>query len=286
MKVKYSMKKRRIKFTRLVLVFFLILAWTFIGWPRILNFLPEIQEAQAITVGTPSTNACDCNQLTISSHNISGSNILILVGVSLDDGADDKTVNTVTYNGINLTQLVEVHGENVVRSEIWYLDPSLNPADGNYNVVVTIDNGAANKIAAGVITFTDVDQTTPIDTGAVQSEGGDSNNNTLTVASASDDLVMDIACSHTSSSTPDGSQTELWDLELGGSGVSGDFGGASTKAGASSVNMKYTFDSSDKFSHAAFNINAASAAYTPFTPPPPPPPPFKGSIIQKPRNIK
>jgi hypothetical protein len=221
--------KRRIKFTRLVLVFFLILAWIFIGGPRILNFPPEIQEAQAITVGAPSTNACDCNQLTISSHNISGSNILILVGVQLDDGADDKTVNTVTYNGINLTQLVEIkgewHGSEMAGSEIWYLDPSLNPDDGNYDVVVTIDDGSANKMAVGVISVTGVDQTTPIDTGTVQSNGGKRQHDILTVASALDDLVMDIAASSTQSVTPEGSQTELWDLETGGGGVSGNFGG-------------------------------------------------------------
>ncbi len=77
------MLKRRINFTRLLLVFFLILAWIFIGGPRIHNFPTGIQEVQAITVGTPSTNSCDCNQLTVSSHNISGSDVLILVGVGI-----------------------------------------------------------------------------------------------------------------------------------------------------------------------------------------------------------
>ncbi len=274
------MLKRRVKFTRLYLVFFLILAWIFIGSPRILTFLPEIQEAQAITVGTPSTNTCDCNQLTISSHNISGSDVLILVGVSLKHGQAHKTVNTVTYNGINLTQLVVNFSDNYNFAEIWYLDPSLNPADGNYDVVVTIDGGHNNKMTVGVITVTGVDQTTPIDTGTVQSASGTSIDNTLTVTSASDDLVMDIATSHSSSVTPDGSQTELWDLS------SNIYGGASTKAGAASVNMKYTFSSSNKkYAHIAFNINAANdTPSTPSPPPPPPPPKFRGSIIQKPRN--
>ncbi len=190
------MLKRRIKFKRLIIIFFIILGWIFIGGPHILDFLPRIQEVQAITVGTPSTGTCDCSQLTISSHSISGSNILIVVGVSLADGADDKSVDWVKYNNINLTQLAEIDGEETVRSEIWYLDPSSNPADGNYDVKVRIDGGNANKMAVGVVTVTGVDQDTPIDTGTVESEGGESKNNSLWVASETDDLVMDIACSH------------------------------------------------------------------------------------------
>ncbi len=272
-----------LKIIKLASVIFLILTWMFIGGPRIPVFIPGIQEAQAITVGTPSTGACDCSQLTISSHSISGTNPLILVGISLADGADDKSVQSVKYNNINLTQLAEIDGEETVRSEIWYLNPSSNPADGNYNVVVKIDGGNANKMAVGVITVTDVDQTTPIDTGTVESEGGESKNNSLWVTSETDDLVMDIACSHSESATPHNSQTELWELELGGSGVSESFGGASTKAGETSTKMKYSFDKKEKFSHIAFNINAAGATTTTtFIPPPP----FQGSIIQKPRNTR
>ncbi|MCP4265297.1 MAG: hypothetical protein GY777_06940 [Candidatus Brocadiaceae bacterium] len=256
------MLKRRIIFTRPVLIFFTILTWIFIGNPCVPGFLPKIQDVQAITAGTLSTNSCNCNQLTISSHNISGSNTLIVVGVSLDDGDSSKTVNTVTYNGISLTQLVEIQGEwngSKNAAEIWYLNPSSNPADGSYDVVVTIDSGNTNEITAGVITFTDVDQATPIDTGTVQSNGGKAKDDTLTVTSATDDLVMNIATTATPSLTADTGQTELWNLELGGGGVTGHYGGASTKPGA-----------------------AASS----FTPPPPPHPPFQGSIIQKPRNAR
>ncbi|GAX62698.1 transcriptional regulator [Candidatus Scalindua japonica] len=281
------MLKSRINFTRLVLPFFIIPVWILTGG---LGFLPEIQEVQAITVGTPSTDTCDCSQLTISSHNISGTDPMILVGISLDDGDVNKTVNTVTYNGTNLTRLVKIQGEwhgSTNASEIWYLNPSLNPTDGNYDVVITIDNGDTNEITAGVITFTDVDQTTPIDTSTVQSNGGKSKDDILTVISAEDDLVMNIATTATLSLTPDASQAEMWNLEVGGSGVTGHFGGASTKSGAASVSMKYTFkNASSEFSHAAFNINAAGAAASSFTPPPPPHPPFQGSIIQKSRNTR
>ncbi len=145
------MLKRRIKFTRLVLVFFLILAWTFIGWARILNFPSGIQEAQAITVVTPSTNACGYNQLTISSHNISGSNSLLPVVVSLDDGAGDNTIGTVSYNSINITQLAGIGsgGSNSSAddnnyAEIWYLDPSLNPDERNYDIVTVRGRGGSD----------------------------------------------------------------------------------------------------------------------------------------------
>ncbi len=329
------------KFKILLLVIFLILALIFTGEPHFF-YIPGIQEAQAITVGTPSTNACDCNQLTISSHSISGTNALVLVGVSLDSGESSKTVNSITYNGINLTQLAVAFsasssgsgsgnddskyaemwylvpllnpaagnvnmmdfdvisvsddssdssdssdsGGSYNYAEIWYLDPTLNPADGSYNVVVTIVGSEENKIAVGAITITGVNQTTPIDTGTVQSGSGEASQNTLAVTSESGDLIMDIIGTKANSITPDASQTELWDLRLGGG--EDKYGGASTKAGAASVNMKYTFGESDKFAHIAFNINAADddTTTTVFTPPPPPPPQFQGSIKLKPRNTR
>ncbi len=72
------MLKRGIKHTRLVLVFFLILAWVFIGGSRILDFLPEIQEAQASDDSDDDSDSGDDDSDSSDDD-------------SSDDGAGDNT---------------------------------------------------------------------------------------------------------------------------------------------------------------------------------------------------
>jgi len=253
------------RFSKFLLIFILATGWIFSGWPQIWHnpqFPPEIQKAHAaIGIGTPSTNSCDCNQLTISGHNISGTDPFIVVEVSLDDGSSDKNVSSVTYNGVNLTNLSAVNGGGVkIAAEVWYLAPASNPANGNYDVVITISGGNTQKITAGVITLTGVDQTTPVDTGTVKTQDGKNTTPLLSVTSETDDLVMDVLSSQDGDGlVPGNGQAEQWDLEIGGTGVSGHFGGASTEVGATSVTMDWT-TTNDFMSHIAFNINQAGTA--------------------------
>ena len=79
------MLKRRIKSTRLALVFFLILAWVFIGGSRILNFLPEIQKAQASGDSDDDSDSGDDDSDSGDDDSDSSDDD------SSDDGAGDNT---------------------------------------------------------------------------------------------------------------------------------------------------------------------------------------------------
>jgi hypothetical protein len=86
-------------------------------------------------------------------HTVSGSNRLLLVGISI---SSTTNVNTVTYNGTPLTRLG--FQNNSVRMEIWRLYP---PDVGTHAIAVNM--AAAASVVAGAVSFTGVDQTTPFD---------------------------------------------------------------------------------------------------------------------------
>ena len=86
------MMKRRIKSTRLAFIFFLILAWTFIGLPRFFNFLPEIQEAQASDDSDDDSDSSDDDSDSGDDDSDSGDDDSDSGDDdSSDDGAGDNT---------------------------------------------------------------------------------------------------------------------------------------------------------------------------------------------------
>ena len=193
--------------------------------------LPTTSISQIVTRAT--------NTVTLAHNNIAGSNLLLVVGVSMNTSADTTTtVSAVTYNGVALTQ-AGFHNDStsVRRVEMWYL---VNPTTGNNNVVVTenIPAGGNPKIgtAVGATTFTGVDQTTPIR--AFTGNDGNSDSSNVTVASSVNDMVINtlsIDGSHTVAS-PNGVQVRQWALASGGAATDV-YGYGSTHAGAASVPM-------------------------------------------------
>ena len=211
--------------------------------------------SDAPTVGTVTTSACECN---IDTHPhaqaAAGFNRLLVVGVGLGTGLDTEEVLSITYSGTSLTFLAtaEVTG-NKVRVEAWYL---VNPSTtGDNKVVVTLKGGNAQKIAIGAISFTGVDQTTPIDTGTVQTTQGKGTSGSVTVASEIDDLVMSVIGAENTIAAGD---TEQWDVEMGAPGASSKYGGGSTAAGATSVVMDWTIGGNNNYAIVGFNINAVT----------------------------
>jgi hypothetical protein len=208
--------------------------------------------SDAPTVGTVTTSACDCNQDTLSHVQAAGSSRLLVVGVGLETGDDTKEVLSITYSDTALTFLAaDERVGSKGRVEAWYL---VNPSTtGNNNVVVTLKGGNAQKIAIGAISFTGVDQTTPIDTGTVQTTQGKGTSGSVTVTSETDDLVMSVIGAENTITAGD---TEEWDVEMGALGASSKYGGGSTAAGAASVVMDWTIGGNDNYAIVGFNINA------------------------------
>jgi uncharacterized repeat protein (TIGR01451 family) len=200
---------------------------------------------------------------TFSSHTWShttgtGSNRLLLVGVSLESDSQGTTVSSVTYSGQSLTRAgFQQSIDNEARMEIWRL---INPPSGTANVVVTLNQACDDALVVVASTFSGVHQTTPLGTFAsAQSDQGDlAPQPSLSLASASGELVFDMLALDDADSvtSPGGGQTQRLNLTQGDSD-SGITGAASTKAGASSVSLSWA-TSPDSWALGAVPIKPAT----------------------------
>ncbi|HEX9638719.1 MAG TPA: C25 family cysteine peptidase, partial [Acidobacteriota bacterium] len=126
--------------------------------------LPLSAQAQEEGIGFDTATSADTGTGTASSLTFSltvgssGNGRLLIVGVSIRNSGS-QTVSSVTYNGVNLTQVGARSNSAHARIEIWRL---VAPATGANNVVVTMS--AAARFVAGAASFTGVNQTTPVGT--------------------------------------------------------------------------------------------------------------------------
>jgi hypothetical protein len=173
--------------------------------------------------------------LTIS-HPTAGSNRLMLVGVSVHNFAGE-TVSSISYNGVALTQVGSSTNATDARVEIWRL---IAPPTGTYDVVITFNAELSSVARAGVMTFTGVNQTTPL--GTFASATGSASPATVNVTSAANELVFDTVGSESQSSpfslTVGAGQTERWNSVI--MGYDRFLAAGSTEPGAASVTMSWT----------------------------------------------
>jgi len=221
---------------------------------RIITFLTLLSSfawvgrGVAVNIDAVSTNAGDAAFFS-HTHTISGSNRLLVVAVELDNG---RTLSNVRYAGQSLTFVSGLtHAGGKPRVEIWRF---LNPPTGTNSVTVNVQGGA-DKVTIGAISYTGVDQATPI-TGVTTASGTSTNPN-LTVASQVNDLVQDAMASIAAGAPTVGSgQTQRWNLEMGGPGVSDHYGAGSTKPGSSSVSMNWTISEIKEWVSIGFNVRS------------------------------
>ncbi len=149
-------------------------------------------------LATSTASIDSSGHVTISFTVGTGTNRLLIVGGTVDN----KAITGVTYGGTALTQAVA--DTQFPITSIWYL---VNPPSGTASVVVT--STASTPAVIGVISFTGVDQTTPIPTTATN----------------------DNANAHTSPATGSitNANANAWVMDVVGSGVTGGYtNGAST----------------------------------------------------------
>lgn len=189
------------------------------------------------------------NSLTWSHTVGSGSNRVLIVGVSLRDA--NVSVSNITYGGTGLTFIGSSNEAGLdVRIEMWRL---IAPATGTANIVVTLS--AAKRIVGGATSFTGVNQTTP--NGAFNSAQGNSTPTpVVTVSSVSGAVVIDTvaAMANTNSLIVNAGQ----DLRWSGSTSNGNNdvrGGGSTKPGAATVTMSWTLSSAKPWAIGAISLN-------------------------------
>uniref|UniRef100_UPI0035664008 DUF4347 domain-containing protein n=1 Tax=Psychromonas sp. TaxID=1884585 RepID=UPI0035664008 len=211
--------------------------------------LNDWQHLLDAAVDNTSSGTSIADNLTIS-HTTSGTDRLMLVGVSLNKGAG-SAVTSITYNGDALT-LVGSSSNGDAVAEIWQL---VNPDLGTYDVNILL-NGKTDGNAAGVMTFTGVDQTSALGVFGSAS-GGSGGSASATISSASEELVFGIIAVDEDSNydlAPGADQTEDWDL-YPGKGINA---GGSTKAGADDVELSWGWSGSDNWAAAGVSIKPSS----------------------------
>jgi hypothetical protein len=219
-------------------------------------FSQELQQTWAnvlnVTVDATSVGTSTGGDITIS-HTTSGSDRLMLVGVSMNLNTSES-VTSVTYDSVSAT-LVGTRTDGDARVEIWAL---VNPNQGNHNVLVTF-SGTTDGNTVGVMTFNGVDQTTAV--GTFASNSGIGGSGSVTANSAAGETVFGVIGVDAPTDydlIPGGGQSEHWDL-IGGLQISG---GGSTKAGAGTVPMSWSWSGTDNWAAGAVSIKPVSSATT------------------------
>lgn len=200
----------------------------------------------------PSSAGTSINSTTLSwSHTCSGTERLLTVGVAVSGGITTNSI-TATYNSVSMTSAGRVFSNNQNDGwvELFYL---VAPATGSNTVLVTCD--VTRTLIGGSVSFNGVDQSTPVDTAVTGFDDG-TPAPSLTVSSATGDMVVDAVC--TGTGVTSSSQTNRWLKNVEAITAAGN-AAQSTADGAASVNMAYTI-STDWWGMIAMNINQAVAA--------------------------
>lgn len=201
-------------------------------------------EPATIQYDTTSTasDSADPTTLTWSHTTTTESNRLLVVGVSAESdtgGHTAQTVSGITYNGVALTK---IRSDYVTDNgtELWYL---VAPATGANNVVITM-TAVVDGLYGAAMTFSGVDQSSPIDNNAGTTATNTVISQSLTTVAA-DAMIVNIMQHQNSASvhTPDTNQTQRFNAA-----TTGDFssaGGTRLVTTATSYTTSWTTDISD-----------------------------------------
>lgn len=200
-----------------------------------------------------------------ASHTFGGSNRAALVNVTLFNSTHlTATSLTVGGSSTGVTLLHEdANGVNTDDRKHHVVYRVVAPASGAQSVVFTA-SGSFSDGAIEVVSLTGVDQTTP--TGTVATAEGSSAAPSVSVTSASGELVVDAVCGFfpAGTVTTDASQTQRVENESWGGNDA--IAAMSTEAGAASVTMSHTLGSSAEWSIAGVSFKPVSAASTVLNP--------------------
>jgi hypothetical protein len=185
---------------------------------------------QAVTLDSKnSANTSTGFGLTSSwAHTCTGTNMVLIVSITVDNGFGGNDITAITYNGTALTKLLD-QGSGTIDAELWYL---INPSTGaGYNVTVT-SNNMNTQFQGTSVSFTNAHQTAaslfaPTNTGSGSSTNGA--NITNGVVSSNQMVIDNLAFSQTGFSAVN----STLDLQtLSKLGLSSVWGGCQTRQGS------------------------------------------------------
>ncbi len=203
----------------------------------------------------PGSSGAKVSNATSLSWNqaVSGSNTALLVGVAVGQNGDGALSASVTYNGVAMTLLKTVHGNNQPDG---FLDVFglANPASGTHSVAVSVSGGRPAEITGGSESFTGVSQSAPFSIPA--SAYGASGTASVAIASHRNDMAagfMAAGSGITSATSPSASQFIANDDSFTGAGNSA---GATSPSTGSNVTMAWSL-TSDYWADVAVEVQHA-----------------------------
>jgi hypothetical protein len=215
-------------------------------------YFSQLPAYQTIAVDNVSSGTGTATPITVSHATGSGTDRLMLVGISGASTGPNLDVSGVTYGGVALS-LVGTRAYAGYQ-KIWIYG-LVAPATGTADVVVTFSIAPAGGAIVGVMTFTGVNQSVPL--GTFASATGNSITPSVDVSSASGELVFDTVNHFWGPLTAGAGQTQRWSRQSANI-----TGGGSTEPGASTVTMSWTAFASNTWAIGAVPIKPAAASVT------------------------
>lgn len=148
------------------------------------------------------------------SHTVASGGVLFVVVMMRNATDANRSVSSVTYDGVNLTQAIRVTNDTYdLSAEIWYL---ANPTTGSSKTITVTLAGAGNLWSAAGSSFTGVNTTNPI--GATQTAQASSTGISLSITpSYSNSWIIDSVYSKSDNAITAG-QTERSQQTVNSSG--------------------------------------------------------------------
>lgn len=148
------------------------------------------------------------NKLTFN-HTTSGNDRYLIVAVGIDEDTGAALVSSVTYNGVSLTREHRA-ATTFDELQVWRLK---NPASGTNEVDITFNDTGYDR-AAIAMSYTGVDQTTPIDVSNINTGSSGTTASVSVTTTVADCMLVQFAIDDASSSgiSPNSGQTERQDF--------------------------------------------------------------------------
>lgn len=185
----------------------------------------------------------------------SGTNRACIAAIGMSGGSSDvePTPNIVTFGGASMTNIASASLSGNYYQKMYVIT---NPSTGSNNVrfEVTGLGVGASKMSIGVVCASNVNQSTPTNTGTTASDtgGGSSVTGTQTFTNGANDLGVVGMCQGTGFTS--GTGTQRW-VDNGSVGACSSYAGYTIAGGTTSVS--YTFSGIDTWLFTAVSFKAA-----------------------------
>jgi hypothetical protein len=170
-------------------------------------------------------------------------------------GFRNRTISTLTYNGVSLTSVVRSATGGASYTEWFRL---LSPATGSNTVAWTLSG--TDGPTFGLISFTGNDTTTPV--GTTGSSQNVTNSITTTISTVgTGSIVIDASYVNAANTRTVGAgQTQAWNVNDAQYGTEGSVGSYESAPSAGSVTMSWGLSTSVQWTQAVLEVRAAAAS--------------------------